>query len=138
MFTQLIGSLVVFVYLMLRPLLACYLICGLYLLVTYMITSTKCMNARDLRSLVHYVNAVWRKSCAIAKAVSRRPVTAEGRITPQVNPRGICGRQTDLKHFFSPNTSVFSPDRIISPMLLILSLVCHRHCMFLSSDSVFT
>ena len=91
---------VVFVYVMLRPLLACYLICDLYLLVTYMITSTKYMNARNLRSLVHYVNAGWSKSCDMAKAVSRRPVIAEGRITPQVNPCGICDRQTDLEYVF--------------------------------------
>jgi len=128
-------QLVVFVYVMLRPLLACYLICDLYLLVTYMITPTKYINARNLRYLVHYLNAVWNKSCGMVKAVSRLPVTAEDRITPQVNPCGICGRQTYLEHVFLRILRVF-PDRIISPKLPILSLICHLHYMSLSSGSV--
>jgi len=40
------------------------------------------MNVCNLRSLDHYVNAVWSKGCAMTKAVSPRPGTTEGRITP--------------------------------------------------------
>jgi hypothetical protein len=39
----------------------------------------------------------------MAQAVSRRPLTAEAR----VSPRGICGGQSGIGTGFSPSTSVF-------------------------------
>jgi hypothetical protein len=43
----------------------------------------------------------------MAQVVSRRPLTAETRVRPQVNPCGICGGQSDIGTALSPSSSVF-------------------------------
>jgi hypothetical protein len=44
--------------------------------------------------------------CAMAQAVSRRPLAAEARVRAQVSPCGVGGRQSGTEIGFSPN-SVF-------------------------------
>jgi hypothetical protein len=43
----------------------------------------------------------------MARAVSRRPLTAEARVRSRVSPCGICGGQRGTGTGFSPSTSVF-------------------------------
>jgi hypothetical protein len=47
-------------------------------------------------------NAKWRESCAMAQAVSRRPLTAYARVRSRVSPCGICGGQSGTGRGFSP------------------------------------
>jgi hypothetical protein len=56
------------------------------------------------------------KGRAMAQAVSRRPLTAEARVSSRVNLCGICGRQSGIGTGFSPSSSVF-PVNIIPPSL---------------------
>jgi hypothetical protein len=44
-----------------------------------------------------------KKGCAMAQAVSCRPLTAKARIHAYVSPCGICGRQAETG--FSPSSS---------------------------------
>ena len=43
----------------------------------------------------------------MAQAVSRRPLTAEGRVRSRVGPCGICGKRSGNGTGFSQSTSVF-------------------------------
>jgi hypothetical protein len=45
--------------------------------------------------------------CAMAQAVSHRPLTAEARVRVRVNPCGICGGQSGTGTGFSPSSSIF-------------------------------
>ena len=45
--------------------------------------------------------------CAVAQAVSGRPLTAKDRVRSQASTCGICGGQSDTSTGFSPSTSVF-------------------------------
>jgi len=54
----------------------------------------------------------WRKTahwmdCAMAQAVSRRPLVAEVRIQSKSSPCGICGGRSRTSIWFSANTSDF-------------------------------
>jgi hypothetical protein len=46
---------------------------------------------------------------AIAKAVSRQPLTAEARVRARVSPCGICGGQSGTGTGFSLSSSVLTP-----------------------------
>jgi hypothetical protein len=46
-------------------------------------------------------------SCAMAPAVSRRPLTAEARVRSRISPCGICGGQSGTGTGVSTSTSVF-------------------------------
>jgi hypothetical protein len=47
------------------------------------------------------------EGCAMARAVSRQPLTAESRVRARVNPCEICGGQSGTGTGFSSNFSVF-------------------------------
>jgi hypothetical protein len=49
-----------------------------------------------------------------AQVVSRRPVTAEARVRSQANPGGICGGHNVNGTGFSPSTSAFSSQCIVT------------------------
>jgi hypothetical protein len=53
----------------------------------------------------------------MAQIVSRRPLTAEARVRARVNPCGICGGQSVTGTGFSPSSSVFPCQCIITPSL---------------------
>jgi hypothetical protein len=63
----------------------------------------------------------WNFDPAMAKAVSRRPRTAEVRVRSQISLCGICGRQSIFGTGLYPITSV-SPVGIIPPLLLARQL----------------
>jgi hypothetical protein len=68
----------------------------------------------------------------MAKAVSRRPYTAEARVSFQMGSRGIFIGKRGTGTGFSLSTSV-SPVSIIPPMLHTHSFIYHRRCrMFFS------
>jgi hypothetical protein len=77
-----------------------------------MITSTRCFNVRNLGSLVHYVNSVWNKSGAMAKAV------VVGMLPPNVGsqPKSIRAGFVVGRLTWNTCTSLFFPESIISPM----------------------
>jgi hypothetical protein len=64
----------------------------------------------------HKINTLWWGR-ALAKVVSRRPVTADARFHARVNPCGICSGRSGTGTGFSPNSSVFPCQYIISPSL---------------------
>jgi hypothetical protein len=49
----------------------------------------------------------WQLGRAMARAVSRWPLTAEARVRSWVSPCGICGGHSGTVTGFSPSTSVF-------------------------------
>jgi hypothetical protein len=55
----------------------------------------------------------------MAQAVSRRPLTAEGRVLTLVRPCGICGGQSGTGILF-PRVFQFLPANIIPPWLSML------------------
>jgi hypothetical protein len=56
------------------------------------------------RTVLHYLPLQGR---AMARVVSRRPLTAEARLRARVNPCGICGAQSGTGTGFSPSSSFF-------------------------------
>ena len=54
----------------------------------------------------HCFTRLTARGCAVAQAVSRRLLTADGRALSQVNPREICGVQSGVGTGCSPSTSV--------------------------------
>jgi hypothetical protein len=55
---------------------------------------------------------------AMAQVVSRRPLTAVGRVRARFNLCGICGGQSGTETGFSPSSSVFPCQHIIPPSLI--------------------
>jgi len=45
--------------------------------------------------------------CALAQAVSHRPLTTEAQVQSEATPCGVCGRQSNNKTGFSPSTLAF-------------------------------
>jgi hypothetical protein len=64
----------------------------------------------------------------MGQVVSLRPLTAEARVRAQINPCGICGRQSGTGIGFSPSSSVF-PCQCIIPRHcdLVVSVEDYKH-----------
>jgi hypothetical protein len=61
-----------------------------------------------------------QRGCAMAQAVSLRPLTAESQVCVRVNPCGICDGQSGIGTGFSPSSSVF-------PCQYHSTIVLHTH-----------
>jgi hypothetical protein len=72
----------------------------------------------------------------MAQVVSRRPLAAEARVRSRVNPCGICGGQSGTGTDFSPSSSVFRCQYIISPSLS--KLISSGHCLICQRKPAYT